>query len=167
VARLRLARWASGLAAVIAVPMLISCGGGGEAAETTTTGAREATGTGAAEATTTETRCLSVSRAVTRALQKNLTTSGGPWRIERAAAVRSDDFKKVYFISAVIDGTGIDDVIGTWATKSLSPRPTDLIPAESIADEFSTYTPDQGGSSKMDLGGLDNDGAQESRDCLE
>jgi hypothetical protein len=85
-------------------------------------------------------RCLDVSNALKRAIAEGLTVTGGG-RLGNAAAVRSRDFEKVYYVSADILGSGIEegDAVGTWATNSLRPGGGLIIAADSIAREFSEW----------------------------
>lgn len=61
-------------------------------------------------------RCLGVGAALVDAIETGLTLDGGS--LGRAAAVRSNDFDKVWFVAAQITGPGVNDV-GVWATNSL------------------------------------------------
>jgi hypothetical protein len=114
--------------------------------------------------------CESVRPWLKRAIASGLTVQGGG-TLGKAAAVRSDDFEKVWYVSAVIRGPGLGtDTIGTWATNrdpSAAENPGLIIGADAIAREFS----DWGAAASEDspagqVIGLDNHGAQESRDCL-
>lgn len=115
-------------------------------------------------------RCLPVSKSVKAGIADGLTVTGGG-KLGRAAAVRSEDFEKVWYVSAVIRGSGLgDDTIGTWATNGDPTKPEVsglIIAADSIAREFSDWgEAAQEGSPAAEVRGLENDGAQESRDCL-
>jgi hypothetical protein len=115
-------------------------------------------------------RCLPVSKVVKQGIAEGLTVTGGG-RLGRAAAVRSEDFKKVWYVSAVIRGPDFgDDAIGTWATNTDPTKPEIsglIMAADSIAREFSDWgEAAEEGSPAAEVRGLENDGAQESRDCL-
>jgi hypothetical protein len=115
------------------------------------------------------TRCLPVSKALRRAIATGLTVTGGG-KLGEAAAVRSEDFEKVYYVSAVILGSGLEggETVGTWATNSLRPGGGLIMAADSIAREFSDWgEAAKEGSPAAEVRGLENDGAQESRDCLD
>jgi hypothetical protein len=60
-------------------------------------------------------RCLDVPQNLVNDMATGLAVRGG--RLLNAQAVRSKDFKRVYFISAEIDGPGLEGSgeIGTWA----------------------------------------------------
>ena len=63
------------------------------------------------------------------------------------------------------------DTVGTWAVN-IKPDSKDagglIIAADSIAREFSDWgEAAEEGSPAAEVRGLENDGAQESRDCLE
>jgi hypothetical protein len=74
----------------------------------------------------------------------------------------------VWYVSAVIRGPGLgSDTVGTWATNSLEAGEGLIIAADSIAREFSDWGEAAAeGSPAAEVRGLENDGAQESRDCL-
>jgi hypothetical protein len=145
--------------------------GGTEAAPTTpeaTTEATDTTPTGTEPAETS--RCLSVGKSLKNAIGEGLTVEGGG-KLGKAAAVRSEDFEKVWYVSAVIRGPGMDaDTVGTWASN-IEPGTKDagglIMAADSIAREFSVWgEAAEEGSPAAEVRGLENDGAQESRDCL-
>jgi hypothetical protein len=113
-------------------------------------------------------RCLPVSKALRRAIATGLTVTGGG-KLGEAAAVRSEDFEKVYYVSAVILGPGFEgeETVGTWATNSLRPGGGLIMAADSMAREFSDWgEAAEEGSPAAEVRGLENHGAQESRDCL-
>jgi hypothetical protein len=114
-------------------------------------------------------RCLRVPNALKRGIATGLTVEGGG-RLGKAAAVRSNDFERVFYVSADILGAGIEEgeAVGTWATNSLKVGEGLIIAADSIAREFSDWgAAAEEGSPAAEVRGLENDGAQESRDCLE
>lgn len=61
-------------------------------------------------------RCEDVPRALVDAIATGLTVQGGG-TLRQAQAVKSEDFDRVYFVSAEIDGAGLEGSgdIGTWA----------------------------------------------------
>lgn len=163
------------LATLAALLALAGCGG-----ETSETGPEAADEPATEDATepaeespepAEESRCLPVSAPLKRAIAEGLTVQGGG-SLGKAAAVRSEDFEEIWYVSAVIRGPGMgDDPVGTWAAN-IDPAAKDpgglLTAADAIARAFSDWgAAAQEGSPATWVRGLENDGAQESRDCLE
>ena len=95
------------------------CGGGSESAGPTEEGPTVSSGGGGDAQNS---RCRLVPKDLIAALEDGLRKKGKetgirPTGIVRqlAAAVRSEDFEKVFYVSAIIKGP---DQIGTWATNS-------------------------------------------------
>ena len=107
-------------------------------------------------------RWQKVPNGVVKAIQTGLTVEGGG-KLRSAQAVKSGDFESVYFVSADIQGPGLEGAhdIGTWATNRL--RVGGLIFAvDSVAKEFS----DWGHGDKTDARlSMEDDGAEESQEC--
>jgi hypothetical protein len=58
----------------------------------------------------------------------------------QAAAVRSPDFEKVFFIAVRFTVTGVDDpVVGVWASNSLKPGGGLIMSVDNVAQEFSDW----------------------------
>lgn len=135
-----------------ALAALAGCGGSGQV----TSGS----GTATAEAT----RCLPVATEVVKAIASGLTvTNGGTLRPARA--VRSGDYERVFFVSAEIDGPGLegDGEVGTWATNRIDSARGLIFAVDAFAREFS----DWGDGRKTDAEfSLERDGAEESRSCI-
>jgi hypothetical protein len=160
--------WGLIVLTILAAATLIGCGGEETAeptdepsATTTTASGGEADGD----------RCMRVPKALKEGIAEGLRARGKETRIKttgdlgRAAAVRSDDFEEVYYVSAVIEGP---DVVGTWATNSLKVGEGLIIAADPMAMEYSDWgEAAQPGSAAAEVQGLQNDGAQESQDCIE
>jgi hypothetical protein len=158
--------WALIVLTIFAATGLIACGG-----EETAGPADEPS------ATTTETsngddgdRCMRVPKALKEGIAFGLRPKGKETGIKttgdlgKAAAVRSEDFEKVFYVSAVIEGP---DVVGTWATNSLKVGEGLIIAADPVAMEYSDWgEAAQPGSDAAEVQGLQNDGAQESQDCI-
>jgi hypothetical protein len=112
-------------------------------------------------------RCENVPQALVDAMEEGLEVTGGGGTLTNAKAVKSNDFERVYFISADIDGPGLEgpDDIGTWAKSGPLRVGEGLILAvDGVANEFS----DWGDGRKTDaMLSMDNDGAEESKDCVE
>jgi hypothetical protein len=108
-------------------------------------------------------RCTFVSGVFVTELESALTVSGGG-SLRAAYAVRSNDFEKVWFIAAEIQGLGMegDDEVAIWATNIPpgSGTPSGMIFAvNGFAEEFSVWP------TGSDISGSD-DGASEARGCV-
>jgi hypothetical protein len=114
---------------------------------------------------TIESRCKGVPPALVNAIATGLTVPGGG-TLRKAQAVKSND-KDVWFISADIDGPGMheEDDIGTWAKSGpLAVGDGLILSVGSLAQEFSDWG--HGDTTDANLA-MDDDGAQESYDCVE
>ena len=90
------------------------------------------------------------------AIEQGLTVTGGG-SLSNGQVVRSDDFENVYFVAAQIEGEGMEDSVGVWATNDPGGDGT-IFSAEGFAREFSDWG-DGPGFSPSD------DGLDEARDC--
>ena len=109
-------------------------------------------------------RCEIVPADVVVAIGEGLQGGG---TLQTVRAVESSDFESVYFISAQIDSPGIagDGEVGTWARSgSLDEDGGAIYSVDSAAKEFSDWI--DGGSTDAELS-MDDDGAEESRGCVE
>jgi hypothetical protein len=135
--------------AIATLVLAAACGGGG-------TDAREP------EAS----RCEPVSRELLDAIASGLTVTGGG-TLSDGAAVKSNDFEKVWFVAAEIDGPGIEGSgdIGVWSTNGdPSGPPSGLIFAvDAVGNEFSDWG--DGSSTDAQLS-MSDDGATEAEACL-
>jgi hypothetical protein len=112
-------------------------------------------------------RCDNVPPALTQAIAEGLTLTGGGGTLTNAKAVKSNDYQRVYFISADIDGPGLEgsDDIGTWAQNGpLRVGGGLTLSVDNVAIEFSDW-PDAGTTDFMLS--MQDDGAEESKDCVE
>jgi hypothetical protein len=156
------------LAAAALLALGSACGGGDGGNDsaapkaTTTTRAEPPPATTADESS----RCKKVPPGLVKAIESGLTVTGGG-KLTNAWAVKSEDFKRVYFISADIDGTGLEgpDDIGTWAKSGpLRVGGGLILSVDSVANEFS----DWGDGRKTDAQlSISDDGAEESQDCVQ
>jgi hypothetical protein len=137
-----------------------ACGGGGTAPAVGATTATEST-TGK----TRSDRCEEVPRALVNTIAGRLTAQE---RLRNARAVKSGDFKSVWFISAEIDGPGLDGdgEIGTWAkTGPLAVGAGRILSIDTVfAQQLSGW--DAGDTTYADVTMAD-DGAAESRHCVD
>lgn len=137
-----------------------ACGGGGTAPAVGAMTAIEPT-TGK----TTSDRCEEVPRALVNTIAGRLTAGE---RLRSARAVKSSDFKSVWFISAEIDGPGLDGdgEIGTWAkTGPLGAGAGRILSIDTVfAQQLSGW--DAGDTTYAGVTMAD-DGAEESRHCVD
>lgn len=135
---------------------LTACGGSGSA-----DGGGTADGGGAPAADTPEARsarCAPASSVLVSAIESGLTVNGGG-SLSNAYIVRSDDFENVHFVAAQIEGEGMGDSAGVWATNG--PDGTgSIFAADSMATEFSDWGSGPGFTSS-------DDGLAEARECAE
>jgi hypothetical protein len=112
-------------------------------------------------------RCRNVPKSLVDAIEAGLTVTGGG-TLTNVKAVKSTDFKRVYFISADIEGSGMEepnsDDIGTWVKSGPLRVGGGLILAvDATANEFS----DWGDGRKTDAQlSMEDEGAEESKDCV-
>lgn len=146
-----------------------ACGGGSTSTEggATTAPAGATTAPAAATGSQSESTCENVSQATVKWLESGLTVSGGG-QLEDAQAVRSGDFKRVYFISARIKGPSMgNDVIGTWGKSGNVNEAGGLtLSIDSFAKEFSDWFPGDKEGAQYHVT-MEDDGAEESHDCVE
>jgi hypothetical protein len=120
-----------------------------------------ATATATATETPTETpssRCDAASPALVAAIETGLTVTGGG-SLSDAWVVKSDDFETVYFVAANIEGEGVSDTVGVWATNDPAGGGY-ILAADSFARELSDWGTGLGFSSS-------DDGFAEARECAE
>lgn len=149
---------------VVLVAALAACG-------SNTNGDPDAPAEATQEATQTEAapeRCLDLRAEVVEGISEGLQITGGG-SLRFAQAVKSDDFGRVYFISADLQGwalTGPTTLAHgrSGATFGLGPNGPGLVYAvDAVAKEFSNW----GDGSKTDANlTMGDDGAEESRDCV-
>jgi hypothetical protein len=141
-----------------------SCGGGEEAADEAAPEPAEDTEQGGGESSR-DPRCTRVPPALVKVIATGLEVQGGG-NLRFAQAVKSEDFESVYFVSADIQGPGLDGSgdVGTWATNRLAAGGGLIFAVDSVAQEFS----DWGDADQTDANiTMQDDGAQLSRECVE
>jgi hypothetical protein len=113
-----------------------------------------------------EGRCENVSPAKVEAIASGLQLTGGGGSLRGARAVASEDFQNVYFVSAEIDGAGLEGKgdVGTWATNGIADAGGTVYAVDAIAQEFSDWPDGDKTDAEVSMG---DDGAEASRDCLE
>jgi hypothetical protein len=84
--------------------------------------------------------------------------------VDRAAAYRSPNHEKVYFVAGHFTAPGVDDATGVWVTNSIDPAaPGILMAADAFAQQFTVW-PD---ADKTDAAiGLADPGIPAAKDCL-
>ena len=136
---------------VVAVALVLlasACGGGGGQEPSTDEGG--------------EAHCQNVPKAVVKAIRTGLTVEGGG-SLRSVQAVKSKDFKSVYFVSADIEGPGLEgtDDVATWATNRLKVGGL-IYSVNEVAKEFSDWG--DGGETDAQFS-MDDHGAEESQVC--
>ncbi len=80
---------------------------------------------------------------------------------DKWAAVRSHDFKSVYFVAGHLSGPGVDDS-ALWATNRLEDGGL-TFSVDALAKEFSDWG--GGGTTKAEMT-IGDDGASQALDCI-
>lgn len=93
-------------------------------------------------------KCLDVSRGLMRRIADG--ANDLPIRPIEAAAVRSDDYFRVFMVAMRFNAPGGDPEVGVWATGSLRPGKSTLRAVDGFASEFTVYP--TGDSSVADHG---------------
>jgi hypothetical protein len=109
------------------------------------------------EEATQPTRCQTVPSAAIEAIETGLENG---LSLRDAFAVRSRDYKRVFMVSADIQGPGFEgtDDVATWGLNQLA-QPQSVFSAENLAEEFSDWGPLPDGSPA-------DDGISESGECV-
>ena len=160
------------LAAALLLALGSACGGsdgGDENADpgtsVTTTETKPETPPTTTEATG-STRCENVPPRLVKIIEDGLSVSVAG-TLKDARAVKSEDFKQVYFISAeisTVEGREGAGEIATWAkTGPLRVGGGLIYAVDGFANEFSNA--DDGGDTDAQLS-MDDDGAKESKACV-
>lgn len=105
--------------------------------------------------------CEPVPQNLRDLIGETLTVQGGG-SIGRAGAVRSGAHANAYFVAAEIQGPGMDDAVGTWATNRLDGTGM-ILSVDGTAKEFSVL-PD--GARTAAAFSMADPGAREARGCL-
>ena len=109
-------------------------------------------------------RCSSASVSLLNEIGSFLTVTGGG-TLRDGQKVRSNDYEKVWFVAAEIDGSGMEDRgdIGIWASNE-SDASALIMSVDGMAKEFSDWI--YGPDTDFQLSQFD-DGAQEAKVCQE
>ena len=117
-------------AAMLSLTLLTGCGGG--AAGPSADPAPSTT------PTPTPDGCLSVPRSLLRAIASGA-EDGVSFKITRGAAVRSPDFKRVFFVAGQLAGAGgLDDAV-VWVSNSLQPGGGTFMAVDGFAQQFTVW----------------------------
>jgi len=106
-------------------------------------------------------RCENVSMDIVSNIESGLKIQGGG-HLKSAKAVKSKDFESVYFISAELEGEGMNNSIATFATNRLGEGGS-IFSVNYVAKEFSDWG--FGPDTTADIT-MSDDGAEESVNCV-
>lgn len=107
-------------------------------------------------------RCQAASAGLVASIEEGLNVAGGG-SLRNAQIVKSNDFENAYFVSADIEGEGMDgDNIGTWVTNAPQGGSGLLYSVNALAEGFSDWGP--GGQTDAQFS-MSDDGAEESARC--
>ena len=107
-------------------------------------------------------RCVAVSQKKLNRIADLLTVSGGG-SITDGFAVRSNDFERLWFIAARINGPQMgSNTIGIWATNTLKAVTGGVFAVDAFAEQFSDWV--VGSTTDAQISQFD-DGAQEAARC--
>ncbi len=154
------------LAMLVSSDFFDSAGSPGSAPSSSYTGSSGSTGSGSSGSDAepvASNRCEVVPGEIAYNLEQGLTVTGGG-TLRSVQAVRSNDYRRVWFVSGDLEGSGLEgEQIATWATNSLDPsQPAGFASVNSFALEFSNWT--NGPDTDAQLS-MDDDGAEESQEC--
>ena len=110
--------------------------------------------------------CVNVQPDMVENIASGLSIGGGGTLVKTSArAIKSNDFKNIYFIAAEIQGQGMESKgeIGLWASNSIEAGKGMLLSVNSLAIEFSVWP--NGKKSQARLSQFDH-GGQEAINCV-
>ena len=105
-------------------------------------------------------RCQVVDPAKVDSIASGSTIPG--YRLDHARAVKSNDFERIYFISAEASGPGLPNAVGTWASNRLEPGEGLIWAIDDIARSSTTWPKPSG----VETMSMIDDGAEQSRRCV-
>ena len=113
-------------------------------------------------------RCEPVAADILNRIVSRVTILEGdevkPVTIAKSAAVRSKDYKHVYFVSADLRGPANDDLgIATFATNRITRTPNAVFAIDSVAVAHSDWTVGSASSAHITMA---DHGARASRACV-
>lgn len=83
--------------------------------------------------------CMPVSAAMRNAIATGAGKTTGGIKLSRAAAVKSTEHAKAYYIAARFVAPGIDEQTGVWASNSLTPGEGIILAVDGFAQEFTDW----------------------------
>lgn len=108
-------------------------------------------------------RCEDVAPGLAKAILRGAEDGVGKLEPGAAAAVRSEDYDKVWMIAVRFSGAGVDDEVGVWASNSLDPGNGVIMAVDGFAQEFTVW-PD---ADKTDAAmSIADDGADQAVECV-
>jgi hypothetical protein len=109
-------------------------------------------------------RCLAVSEDTLSWIESGLTDDN--ITLQNAQAVRSDDFEKVYFVSADLQGPGLEGAedIATFAANNIDGSGL-VLSVNAVAKEFTDWFHGDREGAQFHVT-MSDDGARESRNCV-
>ncbi len=105
-------------------------------------------------------RCQVIDPATVEAIASGSKLPG--YRFDHARAVKSNDFERIYFISAEVTGPGRPNAVGTWASNRVEPGEGLIWAVDDVARSSTTW-PKPSGAQTMSMA---DDGAELSRECV-
>ena len=108
--------------------------------------------------------CLDVPSELVDGIATGLTVSG-EGMLTHAQAVRSQDYQRIFFVAAEINGPGLsgNGDIGLWVTNSLEAGGGLIFAVDAMANEFSDWGDGRTTSSAFSLS---DHGAREAMECV-
>lgn len=82
--------------------------------------------------------CLSVSASALETIASGAKPGTGLQPV-RAAAYRSPDFEKVFFIAMEFQATGISNEVGVWASNNIETGQASIMSIDGFAQEFTDW----------------------------
>lgn len=134
------------LVSALLLSALAACGGG------TSEGAEPKSSAPKAE-------CLKVPTDLAKAMASGVTKT----KVTRATAVKSPDFKNLYFVAVQFTAEGIDKQTGVWASNALQAGDGVILAVDGIAQQFSDWP--HGNETDADISPADSSVAT-ATDCL-
>ena len=109
-------------------------------------------------------RCEKPSKVLVATIASDLQTNG-EGSLRHAYAVRSNDFEKAWFLAADIQAPGIESEgdIGVWSVNAIDDSHPNIIAANAVAREFTTWG--TAGNFSERTFSSSNDGFEEARKC--
>lgn len=83
--------------------------------------------------------CVTVPQAMLDGIASGAEKDVGTLKITKGEAVKSPDFKNVYFIAAHISAVGLKDAVGVWASNSLQPGGGQIMAVDGFAQQFTVW----------------------------